>query len=248
MCPFPDDALGDLLFDAPGNVYAVLSDIPATRGVWRISGDGTAALIAALPSALAPNDLAFDARGNLYVSDSLAGTIYRVTRDSSVAVWSADPLLSGSFAICGAFPAGPLGANGLAFDKHGDLFVAITSVAAIVRIPVAADGTAGVANYWVGPTCADLRGADGIRFDNGDDLYVAVNILGKIVRVDPEGAMETLAAAPADPLYFPSSLAFGTGRGERKQIFITNFAPPIIPGAIPGVVTMNVAEPGRPLP
>ena len=237
-----------LASDAPGNVYAVLSDIPATRGVWRISRDGTAALIAALPSALAPNDLAFDARGNLYVSDSLAGSIYRVTRDRSVAVWSADPLLSGTFAICGPFPAGPLGANGLAFDKHGDLFVAITSVGAIVRIPVGADGSAGVANYWVGPTCAELRGADGIRFDNEDNLYVAANILGKIVRVDPNGGLETLAASPADPLYFPSSITFGTGRGERKQIFITNFAPPILPAAIPGVATMEVGIPGRPLP
>jgi sugar lactone lactonase YvrE len=245
---FPGRRLGGLAVDAPGNVYAVLGDIPATRGVWRISPDGTAAHIAALPSALAPNDLAFDARGNLYVSDSLAGTIYRVTRDGSVAVWSADPLLTGTFAICGSFPAGPLGANGLAFDKHGDLFVAITSVAAIVRIPVAADGSAAVANYWVGPTCADLKGADGIRFDNGNNLYVAVNLLGKIVRVDPNGAIETLAAAPADALLFPSSIAFGIGRGEQKQIFITNFAPPILPGAIPGVVMMDVGVPGRPLP
>jgi len=245
---FPGRRLGGLAVDAPGNVYAVLNDIPATRGVWRISRDGTATRIVALPSAVTPNDLAFDARGNLYVSDSLAGMIYRATRDGSVAVWSADPLLSGTFAICGPFPAGPLGANGLAFDKHGDLFVAITSVAAIVRIPIAADGSAGTANYWVGPSCPDLQGADGIRFDNDDNLYVAVNLLGKIVRVDPNGAMEALAAGPTDRLYFPSSMSFGTGRGERKQVFITNFAPPILPAAIPGVVTMDVGITGRPLP
>ena len=244
--PFPGRGLGGLAVDAPGNVYAVLGGIPATRGVWRISPDGTAERIAALPSAPFLNDLAFDARGNLYVTDSLAGAIYRVTRDGSVAVWSADPLLSGSSAICGPFPAGPLGANGLAFDKHGDLFVAITSVAAIVRIPVAADGSAGAANYFVVPSCADLRGADGIRFDNEDNLYVAVNLLGKILRVDPNGAIETLATASTDPLYFPSSLTFGTGMGVRKQIFITNFA--LAPGGIPGVVTMDVGVPGRPLP
>lgn len=245
---FPGRRLGGLAVDPPGNVYAVLGDIPATRGVWRISRNGAVALAAALPSSLMPNDLAFDPRGNLYVSDSLGGVIYRVTRNGSISVWSADPLLSGTFAICGSFPAGPLGANGLAFDKHGDLFVAITSVAAIVRISVAADGTAGVANYWVGPDCIDLHGADGIRFDNDDNLYVAVNLLGKIVRIDPNGSLQTLAAALTDPLSFPSSLTFGTGRGERKQLFITNFAPPILPGAIPGIVTMSVGIPGRPLP
>ena len=90
-------------------------------------------------------------------------------------------------------------------------------------------------------TCASL-----LLFSTA--LGWSVNLLGKIVRIDPNGAMETLAAGPADSLYFPSSIGFGTGRGERKQIFITNFAPPIIPAAIPGVVTMDVGIPGRPLP
>src|SRR5437016_13845278 len=91
-------------------------------------------------------------------------------------------------------------------------------------------------------------GADGTAFDNEDNLYVAVNIQRKIVRIDPSGNTETLAAAPGDPLYGPSAIAFGTGRGERKQIFISNFAPAGLGGGIPGVVTMDVGVPGRPLP
>ena len=38
-----------------------------------------------------------------------------------------------------------------------------------VRIPVAHDGTAGVANYFAGPTC-ELWGADGTAFDNANNL------------------------------------------------------------------------------
>jgi sugar lactone lactonase YvrE len=247
VTPFPGRRIAGLALDERGDLYAALNDVPSTRGVWRIGNDGTVALLASLPSA-GPNALTFDARGNLFVSDSSGGRIYRVTRDGAVTVWSADPLLTGANpTACGTFPVGPLGANGVAFDKHGDLFVANTTVGAIVRIPVAKDGSALVANDFVGPTC-DLKGADGIAFDNHDNLYVAVNIQRKILRVDLHGNMETLASWPADALNGPSAIAFGTGRGERKQIFISNFAPPALGGGTPGVVTMEVGVPGRPLP
>jgi sugar lactone lactonase YvrE len=240
--PLPGRGLAGLAVDAPGNVYAALQDIPATRGVWRISRGGTAELMTALPNAGLVNALAFDARGNLYVSDSFLGKIYRVARDGSVTDWSTDPLLKGlNPTDCGSHPGGPIGANGVSFNKHGDMFVLNTTIGAVVRIPVANNGSAEVANYFAGPTCG-LWGADGQAFDNEDNLYVAVNIQRKIIRIDPSGNMETLAAA--DGLYFPSAIAFGTGRGERKQIFISNFGF----GGIPGVVTMDVGVPGRPLP
>jgi sugar lactone lactonase YvrE len=86
---------------------------------------------------------------------------------------------------------------------------------------------------------------DGQAFDNFGNLYVAVNIQNKIVRIDATGNMTTIATAPADPLFFPSAIAFETGLGQRKQIFITNFA---AMGGTPGVVTMDVGVPGRPLP
>jgi sugar lactone lactonase YvrE len=245
---FPGRRLTGLAVDAPGNVYAALNDVPTTRGVWRISRDGTTALIAALPFAGMVNGLALDARGNLFVSDSLGGRIYKVDRDGLVTAWSIDPFLAGATpTTCGRFPVGPGGANGLAFDKHGDLFAANTTLGAIVRIPVASDGAAQVANYFVAPSC-ELWGADGIAFDNRDNLYVAVNIQRKIVRIDQVGNMDTVAAAPDDALSAPSDMAFGTGMGNRKQIFITNFAPPPLGGGTPGVVTMDVGVPGRPLP
>jgi len=242
---FPGRRLTGLAVDGPGNVYVALNDIPTTRGVWRISRDGTTELIAALPFAGMVNGLAFDARGNLFVSDSLGGRIYKVDRDGLITAWSIDPFLAGATpTTCGQFPAGPGGANGLAFDKHGDLFAANTTIGAIVRIPVDRDGAAQVANYFVAPTC-ELWGADGIAFDNRDNLYVAVNIQRKIVRIDRAGNMEIVAAAPKDALSVPSDLAFGTGRGYRRQIFITNFAAPPLGGGTPGVVTMDVGIPGR---
>jgi hypothetical protein len=54
-----------------------------------------------------------------------------------------------------------------------------------------------------------------------------------------------------DGLFNPASIAFGTGRGDRKYVFISNFAI-LEPGPIgnlgPAVLKYNVGVPGLPLP
>ena len=53
-----------------------------------------------------------------------------------------------------------------------------------------------------------------------------------------------------DGLTFPASLAFGTGKGERSSVFVTNLAfdpyPPFLAG--PGLTKIDVGQPGMPLP
>ena len=81
--------------------------------------------------------------------------------------------------------------------------------------------------------------------DNRDNIYVAANSKGQIDRVDPNGNLEVFAAG--SPLNFPSDLAFGTGRGERTVMFISNFAAfPTSTGA-PGVLKTDAGIPGRPI-
>jgi sugar lactone lactonase YvrE len=194
---------------------------------------------------------AFDHRGNLYVSESLGGAIYRITRHGSVSVWAQNPLLVGTTGPgpCGiAHPSGlPLGANGIAFDARGDLLAANTTLGTIVRIRVRPDGSAGKASVFAGPGCR-LWGADGIAMDSRGNLYVAANAERDIVRISPRGRLRVLASfAAGDPLFSPSDIAFGTRRGGRDQIFITNFAR-FTNGTGAGVVKMNVGVPGRPLP
>src|SRR5438477_6682888 len=93
--PYPGRRLSGLVVDAQGNIYALLNDVPATAGVWRISPDGTALLFASIPFAAGLNALAFDKRGSLFVSDPFLAAIYRVGSDGSVDVWLTDPLLQG---------------------------------------------------------------------------------------------------------------------------------------------------------
>lgn len=243
--PAGTESLGVRL-DAAGNAYMAV----AGSGIWRVpAGGGTPALFAAIPGL--PNAMAFDRRGRLYVSESLGGVIYRISRDGSVSAWSSSPLLLGTSGPgpCGlVHPSGlPLGANGIAFNARGSaMFVANTTLGTIVRIPVRRDGQAGAASVYAGPDCR-LWGADGIALDQRDHVYVAANAERDIVRVSPGGKLRVLASfAAGDPLYSPSDIVFGTGRGDRTRILISDFA--LFTGGVgAGVVTLNTGVPGLPL-
>jgi sugar lactone lactonase YvrE len=245
VATFPSFPLGVRL-DNEGNVFVAV----VGSGVWKVPADGGSALQVAGGPGLW-NGLAFDRRGNLYVSDSGGGAIWRLNNGGAFTMWSGSSLLKGTTAAgpCGlvhpAVPSfGPLGANGIAFNKHGDMLVANTDFGEIIRIPVNRDGTAGAASVFSGPDCS-LWGADGVAMDNADNLFVAANSKGQIDRVDRSGRVQVLAAG--DPLSFPSDIAFGTGRGERKDIFISNFAAFPTSGGAPGVLEMNAGIPGRPI-
>ena len=67
--------------------------------------------------------------------------------------------------------------------------------------------------------------------------------------MSPDGQSIDVVATPADGLDFPASLAFGTGKGERQSVFVTNLAFVVPPGfAGPGLAKIDVGEPGMPLP
>ena len=85
-----------LTSDRHGNVYAALVTFdPSTHGVWRIGVDGsTLARLAGSEQILFPNGLAFDAKRTLYVTDSLAGALWRFAGDAAGALWLQDELPS----------------------------------------------------------------------------------------------------------------------------------------------------------
>lgn len=127
-----------------------------------------------------PNALAFDAAGNVYISDSSQATIWRTSRAGGTpSPWVADPLL-------GTTGVPPFGANGLAFNGNASsLFVANTGNDTIVRIPLpnGPNGTPGAPEVFVN----SINGADGLIIDSADNLWVAANQSDEIVVVDPTG-------------------------------------------------------------
>lgn len=238
-----------LAVDAPGNVYFTVPDLTqAAVGIYRVT-DGGAERLSGTESMLVPNGLAIDKRGNVYASDSVTGAIWRYSRDGSspAQIWIADELLAG----CGF---GDVGANGIAFWK-GDLYVANTARGALVRIPVSRHGEPGAPAIVAGDEDCDpsdeLWSLDGIAFDVHGDVYALLVLQNKLVRIDVAEGTTALLLDQSDGLWNPASLAFGTGKGDRQSVYITNYAvlPPEPTDSLgPAVLKVDVGAPGLPLP
>jgi len=236
-------ALG-LAVDGPGNVYLGHSSFnPDTHGVYLVTKDGDVERLPGTEAIGLPNALAFDKRGNLYVTDSSLGAIWRISRRGSVELWLQHVLLEGLGEIP-EYP--PIGANGIA-HRRGNLYVANTEKGLMLRIPILKGGCAG--DPVIVAEGPELYGLDGIALDVHGNIYAALVLQSKLVRIDPiHGDVVELATAD-DGLDEPASLAFGTGKGDRRRLFVTNYAvmPPEA-GFGPAVLKTDVGVPGLPLP
>lgn len=213
---------------------------PATRGVYRVGEDGTNERLPGTGEMLFANDVTLDKRGNVYATDTGGGAVWRVRRGGVAELWAKDPLLAGDGSVGFGFP---IGANGIAF-RHNTLLVANTERGLLVEIPILPDGSAGAPTLLAESPA--LRGADGIALDVHGDMYVAVSLQNTVLRVGRDGSIATLATA-ADGLNQPSTLAFGTGRGDRKTLYVANFSI-FSPAPTPGVLKLRVGVPGQPEP
>ena len=231
-----------LAVDAVGNVYvAVATFNPATSGVYRVERDGSSARLAGTGSIAFPNGLTFDKRGNLYVTDTIMGAVWRIPRDGPAHMWLQSPLLVGDGSIGFGIP---LGANGIAY-RQGELVVGNTELARLVRIPIEPDGSAGSPSVLAQSPL--LFAADGLAFDVHGNVWVAVIAQSAIRTVSPGGTITTIATA-ADGLDWASGIAFGTSHGERGSLYAVNFAigPPGGPG--PRLLKLDVGVRGQPVP
>jgi len=262
-----------LAVDADGDVYAARSIAP-NNGVYRVDRHGRAVRLPGTEQIVLPNALAFDNRGNLYVTETFSfdpplvspagfgqGGIWRIPKGGAAELWLRDDLLTGLGPTL--FPY-PVGANGIAF-YHGDLYVINTDKALVVRVPVRHNGRPGPPEVW--KQVADVPESlfyenpvlplmlDGLALDVHGNIYIAVPSRAAIVRINADDlSQETLTAYPVSPLPdAPLSVAFGTSHGERESLFISNggIAGMIVPGlpwAGPGLLKLEVGIPGLPLP
>lgn len=185
-----------------------------------------------------PNGVTLDKRGNVYVTDTPIGAVWRIPAGGGpAALWFQSPLLVGN----GMFGFGfPLGANGIAY-RQNTIVVGNTEEARLVRIRIKPDGSAGPSTVLAQSPA--LLAVDGITFDVHGNVWAAVIAQSTIVRVSPSGAVTTVVTA-ADGLDWASSIAFG----KNGDLWAVNFAigPPGGPG--PGLLRIAVGVKGQPVP
>jgi sugar lactone lactonase YvrE len=170
------------------------------------------------PASAGLNALTFDAAGNVYVSDSFNGIIWKTGAGGGPATaWVTDPLLTTT-----GVP--PFGANGLGFNKAGNaLFVANTGNDTVVKIPVTG-GSAGTPAVFVN----SINGADGLVIDSNDNLWVAANQGDEIVVLDPTGKaiaklgdFDGIKKGVPQGLFFPASPDFSK---DGNFLYVSNLA------------------------
>lgn len=117
------------------------------------------------------NDIAVDAQGNAYVTDSYAPIIYKVDATTNAATVF---LEDAKFAA----PAGMFGLNGIVFHPDGYLLVAKSDVGAVYKVPLS--NPAGFTQVAISQ---NIKDADGLLLQDNNTLQVACNAQAKVYRL-----------------------------------------------------------------
>jgi len=220
-----------IAFDDAGDLY--VADGAGTGTVWKLTPSQTQPEtgIAFATGVPGTNGLAFDRHGNLWTGDGGTGQgrVWRIDADGGtceaatgaftgcVEAFRVQPMrngtdLGGTLAAPGVgrqnspVPAGTpqnLVANGVAFNREGDLYVADTGRGAIWKVELRGNGTVksrtGCDTTFAANTlCLDnifvahpyLEGADGIALDRDGNIWTSVNERNAIVVVTRQRVVE----------------------------------------------------------
>ena len=224
-----------LKFDRNGNLWVVVLDFLDTEkhGIYVVAPNGHSELAIPMdPNVIPiPNSLTFDDRGNLYVTESATGAIWKVARGAHVPMlWLTHELLSPP-------PGGAFGANGIVY-KDKSLFLVNTDKGTLLRVPLNRDGSAG--DPTVLAQLLDQLGAtigpDGLAIGADKALYATGAYEGLLVRIAEDGSWEVVL----DGLAYPTSVAFGKTQGEKNTVYLSNFLATL--NNEPGVVKVGLCE------
>jgi DNA-binding beta-propeller fold protein YncE len=179
---------------SPSGVVTTVAGSVATRGT--TDGTGTAALFNA------PAGIAIDGAGNLYVADSSANTIRKITPAGVVTTVAGSAMVRGETDGTGsdALFNNP---TGIAVDGLGNLYVADTFNDVIRKITPAGTvttlaGSAGISGTFDGTGGFSLfNQPTGVAVDSAGNVYVADSGNATIRRISPGGAVVTIAGIPA---------------------------------------------------
>ncbi len=138
-----------------------------------------------------PDDVAIDAKGNVYMTDLTYSGIWKISADGKkVDLWSAHALLNWPAT---PYTGYPIGVNDLVLDKEEKNIYAVTDGDPMVlKIPIQADGTAGepqrlqAGGFWA---------LDGVELDERGNIYVSDIFRNEIWAISPDGSKRVLVAS-----------------------------------------------------
>lgn len=209
-----------MAFDDDDLYVVVASFDPATNGVWQVDDDGDSERVVPFSGAEFPNDITFDDDGNMFITESISGSVYRVEEGSNVReLFVQDPLLVGDVNVS-PVPF-PIGANGIAYDDKADtVLVANSQVPAIIEID---DNCGSAGALAVVASGENLRGADGLAIDKRGKVIVVSNFNSTVSAVDRDTGTAEIIADADDGLVFPATVAFGQRGNDKRSLYVTNF-------------------------
>ncbi len=174
----------------------------------------------------APNGLAFDTSGNLYVADVSNNKIRKITSSGVVTTFAGQVSnASGSTDATGT-AASFNGPNGLAFDTNSNIYIAdnfnnkirkITSSGVVTTIAGLTSNASGSTDGT--GTSAGFFRPQGIIFDSNSNIYVAEYSNNKVRKITQAGVVTTFAGLTSNAtgssdgtgtaagFYYPNALA-----------------------------------------
>lgn len=193
-----------------GTITTIAGDVAGTY-----NGDGGPAKAAVLS---APFGLTVDSSGNLYIADSGAAAIRKVSQDGTITTIVGGPQPA---ATALKQPSGVLSA------PDGSLYVSDAGTSRVLKVSangavsvVAGTGVAGYNGDNIAATSATLTSPQGLALDGSGNLYVADSAGARVRKISANGIISTVAGtggggpvsdgipATTAPLYEPTGIAF----------------------------------------
>ncbi|WP_165822220.1 SMP-30/gluconolactonase/LRE family protein [Hymenobacter edaphi] len=125
------------------------------------------------------NDIAVDAQGNAYITDSFAPVIYKLDLQGNATVLLDNAQLSST----------TFGLNGIVYHPDGYLLVAKTSDGSLFKVPLS-----NPAGFTRVTTTQNLAGADGLLLSDNQTLLVVAGSQGTVYRLGSTDGWATAAA------------------------------------------------------
>ncbi len=241
------DPAGNIFFTDSGNnivrridaFTGILTTFAGTPGRHGFSGDGAPAIGATLN---APNGIAFDAAGNLYLADTGNHAIRRVDAVTGlISTVAGVPGVAGMTGDGGPATAAYLnGPWGLTVASSGEIYIADQNNQRVRRIDtagvmstVAGTGVAGYNNDGISATTAMLNAPGGVAVDAAGNVYIADSGNNRVRKINhTTGVISSIAGnigqafsgdggpANAAGLYGPYTLALdGSGNLLIADVF-----------------------------